>query len=322
MSFNPYVQSVTSQATIAELFEGYLAYLENKGAKSINHVKRVLGMVSDTLGASTPISMVTTDSICKILGKVYQEGSHAHAAWIRQLLMSVWRWGSRVVNDYRIKGAVNYGITSNPVQAIPSDNKSLTASRGRFFTIKELPAYLGFLQANLDHPAAGVLCVALLTGSRIEEIANLTVGDFDSEKGTIHFAKTKTGNAHTVGLGQWAKSILKEKTHGKTSNHFIFTGLRNTAKPISNNSIYVFFEKAGLKDACPRDSRRTVKTLAQVAGISRETLDLIQNHNDGSIASKHYDKFFATTEAVKVMQEALNRWEGYLLNTNRMQQVA
>lgn len=320
MSYNPYVQPVASHATVSQLFDGYIAYLEGKQAKSIDHVKRVLGMVSEALGASTPISMVTTDSICQILGKVYSDGSKAHAAWIRQLLMSVWRWGSRVVNDYRIKGAINYGITSNPIQAIPSDNKSLTASRERFFTPQELPSYLKFLQANLDHPAAGVLSVALLTGSRIEEIANLTVGDFDSERGTIHFAKTKTGNSHTVGLGQWALSVLREKTQEKDNNQFIFAGLRNTSKPISNNSIYVFFEKAGMKGASPRDSRRSTKTLGQIAGISRETLDLIQNHKDGSIASKHYDKFHATDEAIKVMQDALNKWECYLIGIakNRM----
>ena len=160
--------------------------------------------------------------------------------------------------------------------------------------------------------------VALLTGARIEEIANLKVSDFDDSNGSIFFAQTKCGNSHKVGLGQWAWSILRERCNGLCENDFIFPSVRNAGKPISNNSIYVFFDKAGLKDACPRDSRRTMKTLSQVAGLNREILDLIQNHTDGSIASKHYDKFFATPKAVIVMQKALNLWEGWLLNQNRV----
>lgn len=310
------------EKNVSDLFTGYLACLATRNAPSYDHVERVLNRVQDALGNNMPINEVSSESICNILAKVYMNGSKAHAAWIRQLLNSVWRWGMRVSSDYRIHNAINYGINCNPVESIPSDTHSLSASRERFLSENELPGYLRFLQNTSDHPASGVLLIALLTGSRIEEIANMKVSDFDNDVGTIYFPKTKTGNSHKIGLGQWAWSILHERSTGKLSSSYIFPSVRNQEKSISNNSIYVFFCKAHLKNACPRDSRRTFKTLAQVAGLKREILDLIQNHRDGTIASKHYDKFFATPEAVIQMRDALNVWERWLLGIQRQKMVA
>ena len=322
MSLNPYVQN-TEQATVSDLFNGYIKHLEIKKAHSCDHVRRALTMVGNEIGKDIIASQIKSEMVCDVLSKIYAKGSRSHAAWLRQTLNSVWVWGSKNVNDYRITDSINFGIGSNnPIAEIPCDTKALTASRERFFTEKEMLGYLRFLQANSEHPASGVLLLALLTGSRIEEIANLRVIDFNNDVGTIFFAQTKCGNSHKIGLGQWAWSILREKCIGKSEDAYIFPGIRNHDAPISNNSIYVFFANAGLKNACPRDSRRTFKTLAQAAGIKREILDLIQNHRDGTVASKHYDKFFATSEAIDIMQEVLNRWEHWLLGFQKQKMVA
>lgn len=311
-----------NKTTISELFTGYLSYLQNRNAASFDNAHRALTKIECALGEDTSIDAVTSDSICQILAQIYQRGSCSHAAWVRQLLMSVFRWGMRISTDYRVVNAVNYGIKKNPIESIPSDSKALTKSRERFFSKEEIPRYLQFLNSNCDHSAAGVLLIALLTGARIEEIATLKLSDFNDEKGIIFFTTTKTGNSHKIGLGEWAWSFLRNRCLGKNENDFIFPSVRHPDKSISINSIYVFFSTAHLKNACPRDSRRTFKTLAQIAGLKRETLDLIQNHRDGTIASKHYDKFFATHEAIIQMRDALNVWERWLLGIQRQKMVA
>ena len=57
-----------------------------------------------------------------------------------------------------------------------------------------------------------------------------------------------------------------------------------------------------------RDLRRTVKTLAGLAGLSKEIRDRLQNHALNDVSSKHYDRHFYIEEK----KEALLKWESFL----------
>lgn len=310
MTFNPYVTS--KQATVSQLFNAYVESLSSREAKSTNAVKRILDKVAEFLGADVPVSNVTAEQVCEFLARLYSNDAPAYTAWARATLRSVWNWGKKADFDYKSKIGIRFGIKENPIDSIPSDNSSLTKSRERFITANELPDYLAFLESNKDKVASAVLHLALLCGSRIEEICNLRVNDFEKANGTLHFRITKIGNSHSIALGAWATSILSHWVDGRGDNDFIFQASRSSYA-ITNKTVYRFFIGANLKGACPRDTRRTFLTLGHAIGIERGILDMIQNHvNNASIASKHYDKVKDTPEYLKWCRETLNRWEGYL----------
>jgi len=57
-----------------------------------------------------------------------------------------------------------------------------------------------------------------------------------------------------------------------------------------------------------RDIRRTFKTLAGKAGISKELRDRLQNHALQDISSKHYDRY----SYIKEKQQGMKVWNDYL----------
>ena len=302
-----------NKATVSQLFTAYRNHLEARKAPSLRHVRSVLSKIEAELGSDRPAQEITARDIVPILSQGYADGSRSEAAWTRALLRTVWNWAIKSPLDYRNPNAVDLGITSNPLSTIPADSVTLNRARERYFRIDELPRYVAFLERYRRHPASAVLHLTLLTGARIEEIADLRVGDFDPATGTLLLRATKTGNDHHLGLGDWAQTILGSWIKGKTAGQPIFPATRSPGQPISHNSIFVFFKRSGLQGACPRDSRRTFKTLAQVAGVSRRTLDLIQNHAEGStVGTRHYDRFSTTDAATSQMKDALIQWEAWL----------
>lgn len=69
------------------------------------------------------------------------------------------------------------------------------------------------------------------------------------------------------------------------------------------------FENASPRDAC----RRTFKTMGQIAGITIELLDLIQNHvTVRSVSSTNYNRYNLTNNGRQKMNEVLAKWESFL----------
>jgi integrase len=58
----------------------------------------------------------------------------------------------------------------------------------------------------------------------------------------------------------------------------------------------------------PRDLRRTWKTLAGAAGLSKEIRDRMQNHARSDVSSRHYDRYSYLAEK----RAAMKTWEAYL----------
>jgi hypothetical protein len=59
----------------------------------------------------------------------------------------------------------------------------------------------------------------------------------------------------------------------------------------------------------PRDLRRTFKTLAGKAGISKEIRDRLQNHSLQDVSSLHYDKY----DYLREKRESMDIWNDYLM---------
>jgi integrase len=67
-------------------------------------------------------------------------------------------------------------------------------------------------------------------------------------------------------------------------------------------------ENPGFAHFTPKDLRRTFKTLAGAAGISKEMRDRLQNHAEAGVSARHYDRYDYLPER----RAAMERWADYL----------
>ena len=317
MSYNPFVIT-TQKATVAELFDGYLAHLEARGASCYDHMISLLSHAKEHIGANKKASEIAPEEICGWLGIIYSRGSASMADRARAYLRAVWSWGMMAANDYRNPNSVNWGIRKNPVDEIKADHKASSRVRSRFLDRSELDRFIAQLMNSIDNQSSKVLLLALLIGCRIEEATKLKASSYNSCLGTIHWDITKTGKPHQVGLGPLAKTLMDGWCAGKESEQNIFPGIKNRDLPISSETVFKHFRKFGFKDASPRDAcRRSFKTHIRSAGVSIEIANIIQQHSERSVSYRHYDRYALTTEAALQMSNALKMWEEWLLSNSQ-----
>jgi hypothetical protein len=76
---------------------------------------------------------------------------------------------------------------------------------------------------------------------------------------------------------------------------WFFPSAKDPSKPVSAGTLYSFMWRQRDRGVIPvvtnRDLRRTWKTLAGKAGVSKEIRDRIQNHTLQDVSSKSYDRW-------------------------------
>jgi integrase len=82
--------------------------------------------------------------------------------------------------------------------------------------------------------------------------------------------------------------------------------------PVTAGALHSFIWRQRQRGVVPvvtnRDLRRTWKTLAGKAGISKEIRDRIQNHALGDVSSRHYDRWSYMPEK----RAAMKKWDAYV----------
>lgn len=83
---------------------------------------------------------------------------------------------------------------------------------------------------------------------------------------------------------------IKPNAHG-----WFFPSAKDPSRPVSHATLYSFMWRQRDREVIPvvtnRDLRRTWKTLAGMAGVSKEIRDRIQNHALQDVSSKSYDRW-------------------------------
>ena len=65
--------------------------------------------------------------------------------------------------------------------------------------------------------------------------------------------------------------------------------------------------RMGWDRVTPRDLRRTWKTLAGLAGVSKADRDALQNHGARDVSARHYDRYDGMREK-RAAVDAWGRW--------------
>jgi integrase len=300
-------------ATVRDLFEAYVESLEAAGCRpgSVRSARYALlgpSGAADAIGAMRPAREITKNDLIPFLKRIHDRGSVYQANHVRSWLRSAFEYGLKSVNTYhQAASAIDWGLTHNPAAAIALDKKAFKP-RERVLSEAEFVAYWNWLTAkgaNLKYRYAPAIQLMMATGQRPSEILQLGPANFDSAEGTLQWAVTKNDLPHCIPLPSLALAILMA-AEADEYGHF-FPAQRKQSCHVASVTCewYVdrYLTETGAQPFVTRDLRRTWKTLAGKAGLSKEIRDRLQNHKLPGVSAKHYDKYNYFAEKKAAMEQ-------------------
>jgi integrase len=313
----------TRPGTVADLFEAYVQYLKDAGKMSWKETEKGLNKIADTLGRNRPAREIEPDEITEVIRPIYERGRRAMADHVRGYIHAAYSWGMRSEHDYRTSSSRRFKLVYNPAAGIPTEPKKVGT---RWLDEEEFARLYRWLEcpdAPVHPPYTRAVRILMLTGQRVEEIARLHVDQWDPAERIIDWSKTKNGKPHAIPVPSLAAELIesiKPNEHG-----WFFPSAMDAKRPVSHGTLYNFIWRQRDRGVIPvvtnRDLRRTWKTLAGKAGVSKEIRDRIQNHALQDVSSKSYDRWSYMPEKRVAMKE----WDKFvraLLNGKRVKAAA
>lgn len=302
-------------ATVRELFEAYVKHLRtlDKGAAYAGErilLKRKESAVA-IIGGDRVAADIVADDVIPILSAVHARGKVAMAHNTRSWIHSAFSFGMTAQNDYTRQSEVaHWGIKFNPVTAIPTDPLASCPSK-RYLMADELLALWRWCEQN-EHRTnmCMVLRLMIATGQRIGEIVSICDKVYDADEGMFAWEKTKNGLPHSIPLPRQAVDVMRSIRTNAHGMYFPHRGdpTKHALCTTPNKIVHTYIHETGALPFIPRDIRRTWKTHAGRAGISKEVRDRIQNHVKGDVSSKHYDRYDYLAEK----RAGMKVWADYL----------
>ncbi|CAN7552937.1 tyrosine-type recombinase/integrase [Mesorhizobium sp. LjNodule214] len=312
------IASDSRPGTVADLFEAYVQSLKENGKPSWKEVEKGLNRIADTLGSNRPAREIEPDEVADVIRPIYERGARAMADHVRSYIRSAYSWGMKSEHDYRTTSPRRFSLVYNPAAGIPTEPKTVGSRWLDEDEFVRLYRWLECPDAPVHPPYTRAVRIIMLTGQRVEEIARLHVDQWDATEGVIDWSKTKSSRPHAIPVPSLAADLIesiKPNKHG-----WFFSSAMDPSKPVSHATLYSFIWRQRERNVIPivtnRDLRRTWKTLAGKAGISKEIRDRIQNHALHDVSSKSYDRWNYMPEK----RAGMEKWDQFVkavLDKNR-----
>jgi len=305
--------------TVGDLFNAYITHLEATAkpetvasARSalMGTVKRGGGAAA-AIGASRRAADVRPEHIIPHLSAIHGRGSIVMARHVRSFVSAAFSFAMKSSNSYtQPSGGLTWGITSNPVLAIPVDPEAFRVGE-RHLTAAEFRAFWEWLSARETRSgAASALLLVMATGQRPTEILRITDSRYDRNDGSVNWAQTKNDKPHIIPLPAQAVEILNRLVPNREG--LFFPGRRRADLPLRycapGEIVATYVREVGAAHFTARDLRRTWKTTTGAAGLSKEIRDRLQNHARQDVSSRHYDRY----EYLAEKRAAMATWSAYL----------
>lgn len=298
------------EATVGEMFDGYLESMRQAGKPAVKQVEKILAVARKSIGASKLAAEVTPDDIVAVIKPVYDRGSRVQADKFRMYIGAAFRWAMKATHDYRVENARDWGIKTNPIEAVARDTEAEGVGN-RWLSELEYKQLLNSL-ASFGRRRTKVreaVEVLMLTGQRVREILQLKAHQWNSAERLLIWEKTKNGKPHVLPVCKRAAAILDGLK--PSSEGWLFPSEKK-GQHQPDGALLVWLKRyaaeRGMAPFNGRDLRRTWKTLAGAAGLTKVERDLLQNHTEGDVSSRHYDRYEYLTEK----RQAVAKWEAWL----------
>ncbi|MGZ3343236.1 MAG: tyrosine-type recombinase/integrase [Caulobacteraceae bacterium] len=321
----PKARKVRLGVTVKDLFETYVAHLRaaNKGcADQVEYLlltagpkkKAGAGAVKPavkSLGPTRRAADVTPQDIIPHLKGIYDRGSPSTAALSRAYICAAFAHAIDSQNSYtRNAGTVDWGIKANPVTAIPADVNARRAGERHLNQSELHDLWHWLVEQDARSVAAPAARLILACGQRVVEIMRVTDKVWSEDEKMFDWGKTKNGRPHNLPVPDQGVAIMGLLRHNKHGLYFPHRD--DPTKPMEETVSQLIGryldDHPDVPHFSPRDFRRTWKTLAGAAGISKELRDRIQNHARSDVSSRHYDRY----EMLPERRAAMEVWNAYL----------
>jgi integrase len=289
--------------TVADLFEAYVTNLKESGKSSWPDVEKELNKVADALGRNRLARDITPDDVLGVIRPIYERGKRAMADQVRSYIRSACSWGIKSEHDYRSTSPRRFKLVSNPAGGIPTEPKVEEE-------FVQLYRWLECPDAPVHPPYTRAVRILMLTGRRVEEIGALHIDQWDAAERIIDWSKTKNGKPHAIPVPPLAAELMESIVPNKFG--WFFPSAKDPSRPVSATTLYSFMWRQRDRGVIPlvtnRDLRRTGKTLAGKAGVSKEIRDRLQNHTLQDVSSKNYDRWNYMPEK----RAGMEKWDAFV----------
>ena len=254
--------------------------------------EKTMAKAAMVIGQSRPARDVRTAEVLAFLAPIYERGSKSMADHARGYIRSAYSWGIKSDNDYRRQGPRRFHLDRNPAADIPTEPKQVGT---RWLDVEEFREVFRWLEApdsTVTPRYTVAVRVLMLTGQRVREITQLRTDQWNSAERTLDWGKTKNGAPHCSPVPPLAAELLDSLTPGHGG--LLFPSAMDPTRPVTEEALYCMLWRCRRRMTLPafalRDLRRTWKTLAGQAGLTKTERDLIQNHARSDVSSRHYDR--------------------------------
>lgn len=296
--------------TVGDLFQAYAKHLKDSKKPSWKEAEKGLNKIADLLGRHRPARDIEPDEISDVIRPIFERGKKSMADHVRSYIRSAYSWGLKSEHDYRSNSLRRFYLVMNPAAGIPTEPKTVGTRWLDEDEFLRLHRWLECPDTPVHPPYTRAVRLLMLTGQRVEEIARLHVDQWDSRERIIDWSKTKNGKPHAIPVPDIAIELIesiKPNEHG-----WFFPSAMDPTRPVSHGTLYSFMWRQRDRGVIPvvtnRDLRRTWKTLAGKAGVSKEIRDRIQNHTLQDVSSKSYDRWNYMPEK----RAAMKKWNAFV----------
>ena len=245
-----------------------------------------------------PIKTIRKADILRLIDGIADSGAPVQANRVLAYLRRFFNWC--IERDL---------LDDSPASGIKAPAKE--TSRERVLTLVELQAVME-AAARIGYPWGAMTALLLLTGQRLEEVANATWDEFNLDKGEWALAgeRTKNGRPHIVHLSDAALAVIGELPMVDGQRWLFCTTSRGPVKGFSKAKARLDKE-CGVTNWTFHDLRRTFATFTtDRLNISPVVIDKVLNHASGAV--KGIAAVYQRGEYLDQRKAAMDVWATFL----------
>jgi hypothetical protein len=294
----------SASRTVGAVLDAYCDALDKAGRSSAPKVRAALRLhVREALPElwAADAATVTPRMLADAPARLVAAGKEREAGKVRAYLRAAFAMAAGAAADPSAPEALRQmELEANPA-ALVKPVRGSVKPRHRALTVPELRAYWQRVQALAD-PHRALLTVHLLSGGqRVEQLARLTLADWDRAAGAVTLKDGKGRRAaatlHRVPTLPPVAAALAVMRRGAAGPH-LFTldggkhGATYGAVRDAVGRVAAAMVEAGeaLEAFTPGDLRRTVETVLSASGVSREVRGWLLSHGNHGVQAVHYDR--------------------------------
>lgn len=306
-------------ASLGKLLAAYVEHLKAAGKESATYVERAIKrhITPKKKLAAMPADQVTVDDVMPVFHGLTKDGKLREAEKLRAYLRAAYTAARKARTDATMHAFAGFTIYDNPLQDFDvsrpreAAEKAAEAAKARKWALSEdqLRAYWKRITAN-ETAAGAILRFHLLTGGqRIEQLARLTVDDYDADTKTVTLRDTKgrrqLAHEHVIPLlpdAVKALEAMRQPRQDKDGNTvppgpYLFT-LTDGDAPAAYHVVWEAIQevaKAMVKaeeiprPLTPGTIRKTVETRLAAKGTPDEVLARLLSHGLGGVQARNYN---------------------------------